>query len=49
MFISCHCAVTNCEHMVDMLKHNISNFKAIDDVKMLEYHKRCYVMMLEYY
>ena len=37
MFLSCHCAITNCEncdHMVDMLKHNISDCKAIDDVKM---------------
>ena len=34
MFLSCHRAITNCDHMVDMLKHNISNCKAIDDVKM---------------
>ena len=35
MFLSCHCAITNCDHMVDMLKHDISNCKAIDDVKMI--------------
>ena len=34
MFLSCHCAITNCDHMADMLKHNISNCLAIDDVKM---------------
>ena len=34
MFLICHCAITNCDQMVDMVKHNISNCKAIDDVKM---------------
>ena len=34
MFLSCHSAIFNCDHMVDMLKHNISNCKTIDDVKM---------------
>ena len=34
MFIRCHCAITNSDHMVDMLKHNIFTCKAIDDVKM---------------
>ena len=28
MFPSCHCVTTNCDHMVDMLKHNISSCKA---------------------
>ena len=34
MIFSCHCAITNCDHMVDVLKHNISNCKAIYYVKM---------------
>ena len=34
MFLSCHGRISNCDHMVDMLKHNISNCKTIDDVKM---------------
>ena len=34
MFLSCHCTITNCDHMFDFLKHNISNCKAIDDVNM---------------
>ena len=32
MFLSCHSAISNCDHMVDMLKHNISNCKTTDDV-----------------
>ena len=34
MFFSFDYATTNCDHMVDMLKHNIYNCKATDDVKM---------------
>ena len=34
MFHSCHCAITNCDHMNDMLKHNISDSRIIHDVKM---------------
>ena len=33
MFLSCHCVITNYDHMVNMLKHNMSKCKAIDDVK----------------
>ena len=32
MFLSCHCAIANCDHLVDMMKNN-SN-KDVDDVKM---------------
>ena len=33
MFLSCHCAIANCDHLVDMMKNNIGN-KNVDDVKM---------------
>ena len=33
MVLSCHCAIANCDHLVDMMKNNISN-KDVDDVKM---------------
>ena len=33
MFLSCHCAIANCDHLVDMMKNNISS-KDVDDVKM---------------
>ena len=34
MFLSSHSAISNCDHVVDMLKHAISNCITIDDVKM---------------
>ena len=33
MFLSCHCAIANCDNLVDMMKNNISN-KDVDDIKM---------------
>ena len=33
MFLSCHCAIANCDHLVDIMKNNISS-KDVDDVKM---------------
>ena len=32
MTYSCHCAFTYNDRMADMLKHNISNSKAVDSV-----------------
>ena len=43
MFLSCHCAITNCDHMFDMLTNNISNFKATDDVKM--HRTKCTILL----
>ena len=34
MYLSCHCAITICDHLTDILKSNHSNNKVIDDVKM---------------
>ena len=34
MFLCCHCAIRNCDHLVDLLKNNVCNNKAIDEVKM---------------
>ena len=34
MFLTCHCAISSCDHMVDLLKNNISDCKVINDVKM---------------
>ena len=34
MFLSCHCAIANCDHLVNMLKNNISYNKVVDDIKM---------------
>ena len=52
MFFSCPCASTNCDHTVDMLKHNISYCEASDDVKMhptkfLSIINMCYVLILK--
>ena len=44
MFLSCHCAITNCDHMVDML--NISNCKATDDAPSAQILLHmCYVLI----
>ena len=43
MFFSCHCAITNCDHMVDMLKHNISNCNTIDNAKM--HRTKCTILL----
>ena len=34
MFLSCHSAIANCEHLVDMLKNDVTNNKLFNDVKM---------------
>ena len=34
MTLGYHCAITICDHMVDMLRHNIYNCTAIHDAKM---------------
>ena len=34
MFLSCHCAVANCDHLSDILTNNFTYNKVIDDVKM---------------
>ena len=34
MFFSCHCAIANCDHLIDMQKKNLSDNKVTDDVKM---------------
>ena len=39
MFLSCHCAIANCDHISYMLKNNLSDNKVIDDVKM--HHSKC--------
>ena len=51
VIFSCYCAFAYSDHMIDMLKHNISNSKAIDDVKnpspqVHEHYSNLYVLIL---
>ena len=39
MFLSCHCAIANCVHLIDMLKNNIGDSKVVNNVKM--YRSKC--------
>lgn len=34
LFLCCHSAISNCDHLVDMCKNNISHNKAVSDMKM---------------
>lgn len=34
MFLSCHCAISSCDHLVDLIKNNIYDCKVVSDVKM---------------
>ena len=34
MFMSCHCAVINCDHLVDIFKNIIYNSKIASSLKM---------------
>jgi hypothetical protein len=34
MFFACHCAISNCDHLIDLLKNNIPDCKVVSGAKM---------------
>ena len=39
MFMSCHCAMMNCDHLVDLCKNSIHDSKIASKLKM--HHTKC--------